>query len=83
MYERKANDSSFNSLIKQDSQNFWKDWKMYCGCHNEASIISDYSSDAKVCDGFATSFKNNLRITIIFYIKIVNLLNVTKRIFKK
>ena len=62
MYERKVNDRLFNCLIKQDSQKFWKNWKRYNGCHDKATIISDYSSNADICEGFATSFKNNFKI---------------------
>ena len=52
MYERKVNDRLFNCLIKRNSQKFWKDWKRYYGCHSEATIISDYSADADICESF-------------------------------
>ena len=61
MYERKVNDRLFNCLIKQDSQKFRRDWKRYYGCHNKATIISDYSSNAEICECFANSFKNNFK----------------------
>ena len=64
--KRKVNDRLFDCLITQDSQKFRKDWRRYYDCHNEATIIFDYPSNADIFEGFAIlALKIILRLVMI------------------